>query len=193
VPDGAEGQPEGGQQEQQTQQADEFAPITSQEEFDRRLAGRLKRERDKYRDYDSLKAKADQFDLLANESMTDREREIEEARLEAFHEAMSKAVPKAVRAEFRAQAKGVLSKEQVESLLEDLDLVKYADDDGEPDEDRIARKIAAFAPKGEQKGNNTGFGQGSRRAATQKRGEAGLLEAQRRWPELRQQQASSTS
>jgi hypothetical protein len=32
------------------------------------------------------------------------------------------------------------------ALLEDLDLMKYANDDGEVDEDRIAKKVAAFAP-----------------------------------------------
>lgn len=185
VPDTGEGQTDDQQQQVVADdQQDEFAPITSQEEFDRRISQRIKRERGKYADYETLKAKAEQYDLLANESMTDREREVEQAREEAFHEAMSKAVPRAVRAEFRAQAKGVLSKEQVESLLEDLDLVKYADDDGEPDEEKIARKVKALAPKDGDRKGSTGFGQGSRRASGVKRGEAGLLEAQRRFPEL---------
>lgn len=177
------------QQDQQDQQQ-QFAPITSQEEFDKRLSQRLRREREKYADYETLRAKAEQFDLLARESQTDRERELEEAREEAFHEAMSVAVPRAVKAEFKAQAKGVLSKEQVSSLLEDLDLTRYATDDGEPDEEKIARKIAALAPKDRDGKGSTGlFGQGSRRPSNLRRGEAGLLEARRRFG----QQAESTS
>lgn len=161
----------------------EFAPITSQEEFDKRLSRRLNSERAKYRDYDTLKAKAEQFDILANESRTDREREIEEARIEAYNEAMSKTVPLAVRAEFRSAAKGVLTPEQLESVLEDLDLTRYATDDGEPDEDKISRKIAALAPAkgGGERRTHTDFGQGARRDSTLKKGEAGLLEAQRRF------------
>lgn len=171
--------------------AAEFAPITTQEEFDKRLSRRLNTERAKYRDYDTLKSKAEQFDLLANESRTDTERQIEEARLEAFNEAMSKAVPIAVRAEFKSAAKGQLTDEALQSLLEDLDLTKYATEDGDPDEDKIARKIAALAPaKGSRETRaRTGFGQGSRQESALRRGEAGLLEAQRRFG----QKASTTS
>src|SRR5688500_3035960 len=52
-----------------------FTPIASQEEFDRAISRRLNSERAKFRDYETLKAKAEQFDLLARESQTDRERE----------------------------------------------------------------------------------------------------------------------
>jgi len=160
-----------------------FKPITSQEEFDRAISRRLNSEKAKYRDYDTLKSKAEQFDLLARESQTDREREIEEARLEAFHEAMSKAVPLAVKAEFKSAAKGLLTDEALQSLLEDLDLTKYATDDGEPDEAKIARKVSALAPaKGSRNGRaQTGFGQGPRQESQLRKGEGGLLEAQRRF------------
>ena len=183
---GQEGGADGGEN-----QPTEFQPITSQEEFDRRLSRRLNSERAKYRDYDTLKSKAEQFDLLARESQTDREREIDEARLEAYHEAMSKAVPLAVKAEFKSAATGVLSSEQLQSLLEDLDLTRYATDDGEPDEEKISRKISAFAPAKGTAGNRgtTGFGQGTRRDSALRKGEAGLLEAQRRFG----QKANSTS
>lgn len=160
-----------------------FAPIGSQEELDRIVQDRVRRAEGKYRDYDTLKAKAEQFDVLARESQTDREREIEEARLEAFNEAMSKAVPLAVKAEFKSAAKGLLTDEALQSLLEDLDLTRYANDDGEPDEAKIAKKVAALAPaKGSsERRSSTGFGQGTRPDSTLRRGEAGLLEAQRRF------------
>jgi len=169
----------------------EFAPITSQEEFDKRISRRLNSERAKYRDYDTLKSKAEQFDLLARESQTDRERELEEARLEAYHEAMSKAVPLAVKAEFKSAAKGLLTDEALQSLLEDLDLTRYATDDGDPDEEKIARKIAALAPaKGSRESRaRTGFGQGRTQESALRKGEAGLLEAQRRFG----QKANSSS
>jgi len=169
----------------------EFAPITSQEEFDKRISRRLNTERAKYRDYETLKSKAEQFDLLARESQTDREREIEEARLEAFNEAMSRSVPIAVKAEFKSAAKGLLTDEALQSLLEDLDLTRYATDDGDPDEEKIARKIAALAPaKGSRETRaRTGFGQGRTQDSTLRKGEAGLLEAQRRFG----QKANSTS
>lgn len=163
--------------------AGKFTPITSQADLDRLVQDRIRRVEQKYRDYDTLSAKAEQFDILARESQTDREREIEEARLEAFNEAMSKAVPLAVKAEFRAAAKGVLSDEALQSLLEDLDLTRYANDDGDPDEAKIARKIAALAPaKGSsERRSPTGFGQGTRQDSALRKGEAGLLEAQRRF------------
>lgn len=173
-------------------QNDTFTPITSQEDFDRRISARLKREAEKYRDYESIKAKADQFDILAQESQTDHERAVEQARLEAYHEAMSQVVPQAVRAEFKAAAKGLLTDEALQSLLEDLDLTKYATDEGQPDEEKILRKITALSPaKGgtETKRTSTGFGQGQRQASTARRGEAGLAEAQRRFG----QKAEATS
>jgi len=165
----------------------DFSPITSQADLDRIIQDRVRREQAKFKDYDSLKAKAEQFDILARESQTDTERAIEQARLEAYHEAMGQIVPQAVRAEFKAAAKGLLSDEALQSLLEDLDLTKYATDEGLPDEEKILRKISAFAPaKGDDEGRrtsrtSTGFGQGQRQASTAKRGEAGLAEAQRRF------------
>lgn len=162
-----------------------YVAPASQDEFDRIVDSRLKQERSKFSDYESLKAKAEQWDVLESESRTDTERRERELREEAFMEAMSKAVPVAVRQAFRAEAKGVLSKEQVESLLEDLDLTRYANDDGEPDEDKIAKKVAAFAPaKGGGNGRGPGFGQGNgHQQSTKSRGEGGLIEAKRRFPE----------
>lgn len=44
-----------------TSSVPEFEPITSQEDFDKRLASRLERERAKFADYDDLKSKATKF------------------------------------------------------------------------------------------------------------------------------------
>jgi hypothetical protein len=165
----------------------EYVPPATQEEFDRIVTERVNRTKRQYADYDTLKAKAEQWDTLEAESRTEAERREREIRDEALNEAMSRVVPSAIKAAFKAEAKGVLTKEQVESLLEDLDLVKYATDEGEPDEEKIAKKVAAFAPaKGGngQNGHGPGFGQGSGHQQSQaKRGEAGLAEAKRRFPE----------
>ena len=166
-----------------------WTPPANEEEFNRIITDRLARERAKYpQDIDTLKQKADAWDELARESQTDHEKALEQARDEALQEAMSTVVPEMVDLAFRMEAKGVLSDEQVDSLLEDLDLIKYATDEGKPDLVKIARKVQAFAPaKGEpgrNGGHGPGFGQGNgHQQSTVRKGEQGLAEARRRFPE----------
>lgn len=183
---GGQGGNSGGNNSGGTENANEFKAVTSQEELDRIVTNRVRRVEAKYADYDTWREKGQQYDALERESLSDKERAIAQAREEALNEAMSKAVPKAVRAEFRAAAKGVLTKEQLDSVLEDLDLTKYADKDGAPDEEKIGKKIAALAP-GKNGGGNGGpppaFGQGTREVSAPKKGDGGLAEAQRRFPE----------
>ena len=156
-----EGQePEGGQQ-QQGQQS-EWTPPASQEELDRIITDRLKRETRKFRDYDSLKAKAEQYDALAASVQTDQERAVTEAQQQAFAQALGSVVPRLVKAEFRAAVGDRLSKEELDDFLEDVDLTKYVDDDGEPDLDKIKKKVNLIAPKGRQAPPS--FGQGPRQA-----------------------------
>ncbi|OHU67401.1 hypothetical protein BKG87_22160 [Mycobacteroides chelonae] len=82
-----------------------FDPITNQEEFDKRLAQRLGRERAKFSDYDALKAKAAKLDEIeaANKSelqkLSERadaaEKRAEKAELESLRAAVAseKGVP----------------------------------------------------------------------------------------------------
>jgi hypothetical protein len=121
------------QQEEQQQgdgaddQQQQDAPKTfTQEEVNAFLA----REKRRYKDYDTLKEKAALVDQLQAASQTDTERATTEGLRKGRQEALTATVPRLVRA----------------ALLEDLDLMKYANDDGEVDEDRIAKKVAAFAP-----------------------------------------------
>lgn len=64
-------------------QQEDFAPITSQEELDRRIGERLKRERDKvagqFSDYEDLKAKAAKFDDIEQAQKSELERAKERA------------------------------------------------------------------------------------------------------------------
>jgi hypothetical protein len=173
----------------------EFKPPATQAELDSVIQDRVRRATAPFKDYETMKAKAEQFDILAAESATDVEKAANLARAEGYNEAMSRTVPAAVRAEFKAAARGVLSKEQLESLLEDLNFTKYADEDGEPDEEKIAKKVAAFAP--EKGGSGEGqrapsFGQGSgHQSSTVRKGEAGVAEAHRRFPELKEKAGKS--
>jgi hypothetical protein len=144
------------QQQEQQQQGDgaddqqqQDAPKTfTQEEVNAFLA----REKRRYKDYDTLTESAALVDQLQAASQTDTERATTEGLRKGREEALTATVPRLVRAEFRAAAKGVLKPDQLTALLEDLDLMKYANDDGEVDEDRIAKKVAAFAPADDGEG-----------------------------------------
>lgn len=123
-----------------------FTPITSQKDFDDRLKARLDRERNKFSDYDELKAKAAKVDELQKQVETDNEKAIREAREEAAAEERKKIAPQAVRAEFRAAAKGVLTDAQRDAFLEDADLSKYLTDKGEVDIEKVEKKVKALGP-----------------------------------------------
>jgi hypothetical protein len=135
-------------------------------------------------DYDAVKAKAAQFDQLEAASRTEQERAIEAAKAEARQEALREAAPRMVSAEFRAAAKGVLTAEQVTTLLEDLDLNKYLTDKGEVDVVKVEKKVTAFAPTGGGAGSGrTDMGQGRRPNGTVSKASAGVEEARRRFGE----------
>lgn len=82
----------------------EFAPVTTQEEFDRRLSERLARERDKFADYADLKAKAAAHDRALEEAMSDAEKAVAAARREGEQAATERSNARLVSAEARALA-----------------------------------------------------------------------------------------
>lgn len=155
-----------------------YTPPATQADLDRIIKDRLTRATAKYADYDDIKAKAASLEALA---ATDLDKATAKARADALAEAQGKAIPRVVRAEFRAAAKDAgLTKEQLAELLEDVDLTKYADGDGEPDEEKIARKIAPFGSKKEEpKPRN--LGQGARPGVQATSRELGKAEAERRF------------
>lgn len=61
-----------------TATANQFEAITSQEEFDRRLADRLRREREKYSDYDDLKAAATRLAEIEEANKTEEQKRAEQ-------------------------------------------------------------------------------------------------------------------
>ncbi len=167
-----------------------YTPPATQEEFDRIIGDRVKQERRKYpSDWEQVAEDAQKWRAFEAESKPEREREKQAAADEARREENAKLAPRLVRQAFKAEAKGVLTQEQVTSLLEDLDLSKYLDKDGDVDEEKVAKKVKAFAPANGGQGQNgngrgPGFGQGSgHNQSTTRKGEAGLNEAKRRFPD----------
>ena len=126
----------------------------------------------------ALKDKAAKHDTLARESMSDRDRAV----AEATDKARVESTPRVVRAEFRAAAKGVISTAQLEALLEDRDLSKYADDKGEPDVSKIEsliKRSAPAAPARQTGPSPTGLGQ--QKAPRGAPGDQGRAMAERRF------------
>jgi hypothetical protein len=54
-----------------------FDPITSQEEFDKRVSARIARERAKFADYNDLRTKAEQFDEIQQAAKSETEKALE--------------------------------------------------------------------------------------------------------------------
>lgn len=77
---GPEGNPDGGNADTPTPVPDKpnFAPIESQEEFDKRIGQRLAKERDKYADYDDLKSQAAEYQKYLD-SQKDEQTKLNEA------------------------------------------------------------------------------------------------------------------
>jgi hypothetical protein len=176
------GQSEGGDEGE----SDKFEPITSKADFEERIKRRIGQVHRQYADYDGLKEKAAQFDELLATTQSEYEQGVDLARAEGFNEAMSKTVPNLVKVAFTAEAvsQGV-PKAKVEALLEDLDHVKYATDDGEPDWEKIAKKIkTVFGEKQENHSRSRDFGQGAHTGGGQtQKGEAGAAQARARFPQ----------
>lgn len=81
-----------------------FTPITSQEDLNRVLAARLEREREKFSDYEDLRAKAEKFDAAEDAAKTELQRATERA--EAAEKERDQARADAMR-ESVAREKGV--------------------------------------------------------------------------------------
>jgi hypothetical protein len=153
-----------------------YVPPATQEDLDRIIQERLRRH--KPADYDELRDKASRLEALELEMSSDQEKAERRAREEALRE----TAPRLVRAEFKAAAKGVLSGDQLNAVLEDLDLSKYVTKDGEVDEAKVQRKITALTPKGSNgTGSNAGFGQGRQQQARLSAREQGAAEAAKRF------------
>lgn len=143
----------------------EWKPPASQADLDKIITDRVARATKRFKDYETLKEKAARADALDHELSSETEKATKAARTEAEKEARNTYTPRLVRSEFRAQAKGVLSGDQLNALLEDLDLSRYVADDGDVDVEKVEKKIAALAPAREERAPFPDLGGGRRGGA----------------------------
>ena len=125
----------------------------------------------------AMQDKASKHDEMERDLMSDKDKAVAEAR----DAARAEATPRVVRAEFKAAAKGVLSNDQLAALLEDRDLSKYVNADGEPDEDKILKLVTAFAPAKQTRTGPTSRGLGKVGGTPTEAGAQGRAMAERRF------------
>jgi hypothetical protein len=162
-----------------------YTPPSTQEELNELVERRLQRERSKY----GMSAEeAQQYKTrvgeLEHDLGSETDKAVSTAKAEAEKETAAKFAPRLVTQAFKAEAKGVLTKEQLDSLLEDLDLSKYLTNDGDVDEEKVTKKVSAFAPakdEGNGRQQRRDLGQGPRKPADAKPGDAGRAAAQKRF------------
>lgn len=126
-------------------------------------------------DYDQIKAERDQ---LKQQTMTDGERAIAEAKAAARAEAEAEFTARTREAEVRAEFRATLphkTKTEVDDFLDTLNLTKFLNAKGEVDTDKV-KQTAGFTP-----GGWPDLGQGQRHTAKASKAEAGISEAERRF------------
>lgn len=110
-----------------------FQPITSQADLDRILGERLTRERAKFADYKDLKEKAKQLDQIEESNKTELQK-MQEALADAQSEAADLRM-RTVKTQLEASLTGVVG--DAKSYVEDLNLAKFVDDNGELVEEAV--------------------------------------------------------
>lgn len=117
---------------------------------------------------DRAKANAEaakELEKFRQQSMTETEKLVEQARAEARTATLAEAGGKVARAEIRAAAAGRLDQAALDVLIDGLNLAKFLDDDGEVDTAKVAAFVDGIAPKAEEDEKPAGFpdlGQGAR-------------------------------
>lgn len=98
-------------------------------------------------DYDALKAKADQFDELQRQQMSDHDRAVEQARSEARAEVLAEAGARMVDAHIEAAVTAQrLTQDQADVLLDGLDRTKFLTDEHTVDTAKVSALLDRFAP-----------------------------------------------
>jgi len=101
-------------------------------------------------DYDQQKADAEKWRQAQKDQMTPDQKAIDAAAEAARADERKKVAPRLVKAEFKALGKEV-PKEILEAFLEDADPLKYLDDNGEVNTDKVQKRVEALTPKQEQR------------------------------------------
>lgn len=116
-----------------TAEQDKSAASFTQADVDRLIADRLKRERDKYRDYNDLKSKAAEFDKAAEAQKTAEQKAVEQAQV--AQQRADQLLQRAVRSEIRALAADKFADPDDPGGF--LDVTRYIGADGDVDVDAI--------------------------------------------------------
>jgi hypothetical protein len=151
------------------QQPDSFRPITSQEDLDKILNGKLAQVRRQYGDKTpaEIRAELDRLAKIDSDLESEAERRERVAREQAEQAERERTGPRLVAAEFRAAGRGVdMDKEALDALIEDVRdglWKRYLDDDGEPDVGKIEERVKKLTPKaGESRRQLPDLGGGQR-------------------------------
>lgn len=193
---GSQGAPGGGGPGSQGSQgsqgtADTFAPVTTQEEFDRRVADRVVRERSKYSDYDDLKDKASKYDAeqaknqsefeKAQTAQAESDKKAEAATERANRMARQSAIVAA------AAEHGAKHPNHIPALLATSDTITVDKDGNVAGVEEAVKKLATDFPDYFGKTTTTrtsppAHGLGAREAGDPAPGSAGKAMAERRFP-----------
>lgn len=163
----------------------------TQDEVERIVQDRALREiRVKYGDYDQLKERAAQWEKFVNESKSDQEKAIDEARRTAEEQAYAKARQEfggqLVEANLRAAASGRLSDGALSALLAGVDKTLFLTEQGSVDSTKITQFIDGIAPTNTPGSTPGGFGQGPRTGTPR----AGIEAGRAVWAERHQKGAA---
>lgn len=118
----------------------EFAPITSQDEFDRRIAERINRTKAQFKDYADLKQKAEEFDRLQEAQKTETQKQTEE--LSRWQTEAERWRGAAVASTVKALAASDFA--DPDDAVRNLDPAKYLGVDGVIDEDAIRSDLGSL-------------------------------------------------
>lgn len=121
----------------------EFKAPASQDELDRIVEGRLRREREKFADYDELKRKATEHDAYVESQKTEQQKAIDAAKGEASTETAQKFLTKLVHGDVKAIA-ATLGFNDPSDALQVLGADMPVKDD-EPDTDAIKALVEKLA------------------------------------------------
>lgn len=121
-----------------------FAAITTQADLDRIIGGRIAREREKFADYEAIKAKAAEHDKAVEAAKTEAQKAVDAARAEGESAGRTAGNARLLNAEARALAatEGARNPAIAIGAL-DLSGVKV-NDDGSVDADAIKAKLTAL-------------------------------------------------
>ncbi|WIB25421.1 hypothetical protein [Curtobacterium sp. MCSS17_015] len=121
----------------------QYTPPATQEDLNRIIESRLAREREKFKDYDDLKAAKGKYDEHLESQKTEQQKAVEAARVEASGEVTQQFLSKLVNTEVKAIAATLGFNDPTDALqIIGSDLpVK----DNEPDTDEIKKRVEKLA------------------------------------------------